>query len=425
MDSFVKAAQSSLSSEPNERCMPRAISRRAFVGAAAACASAAALGLSACAEETPAGDGSGGVSGTLAPEDRELMGSPDACDVRVGYIMGPPSMGLSQVMLAGREGTTFNRYSFEIIGVDYSTLAARFNQGDFDIVTLPSNLGPIIYNNHEVNASPRVICLNNLGVLYVITTDPSITELTDLSGRTAYAYGEGGTPEYTIEYLLHKAALSDSVNVAFKSTPFEILNFLQEEENAVAILPQPFVEVAKLLVPNLLVPIDLTEEWDYYNQDTGSQTVTTATLVTKEFLEAHEQAVIEYVALCQYSVQFTAENLDEAASYQEELETFLSNDIAKAAIPECSIVATSGVTMYKQLSGFLEALYSLNPDSIGGALPGDEFYWMPPTGYLEGDGVLEGASHVSAADGQGGGGQGDQAEVSSDEAEQLIQKMTE
>ena len=142
-------------------------------------------------------------------------------------------------------------------------------------------------------------------------------------------------------------------------------------------------------------------------------------------MEAHEQAVIEYVALCQYSVQFTAENLDEAASYQEELETFLSNDIAKAAIPECSIVATSGVTMYKQLSGFLEALYSLNPDSIGGALPGDEFYWMPPTGYLEGDGVLEGTSHVSAADGKSEGGQGDQAEVSSDEAEQLIQKMTE
>ena len=134
---LAQRAPRSLSS-PCGGTVARCMSRRAFLGAAAAvCASVAMAGLAGCSKGAVAGDGSGGVSGTLAPEDRDLMGSPDACDVRVGYIMGPPSMGLSQVMLAGREGTTFNRYSFEIIGVDYSTLAARFNQGDFDIVTMP------------------------------------------------------------------------------------------------------------------------------------------------------------------------------------------------------------------------------------------------------------------------------------------------
>ncbi len=31
--------------------------------------------------------------------------------------------------------------------------------------------------------------------LYVMTTDPSISGMSDLVGRTVYSYGEGGTPE--------------------------------------------------------------------------------------------------------------------------------------------------------------------------------------------------------------------------------------
>lgn len=50
--------------------------------------------------------------------------------------------------------------------------------------------------------------MNNLGVLYVMTNDESLAALDDLRGRTVYAYGEGGTPEYTIEALMKKTALT-------------------------------------------------------------------------------------------------------------------------------------------------------------------------------------------------------------------------
>lgn len=49
--------------------------------------------------------------------------------------------------------------------------------------------------------------MNNLGVLYVMTNDASVSTLDDLRGRTVYSYGEGGTPEYTIEALLAKNGL--------------------------------------------------------------------------------------------------------------------------------------------------------------------------------------------------------------------------
>ena len=33
--------------------------------------------------------------------------------------------------------------------------------------------------------------------------------------------------------------------------------------------------------------------------------------------------------------------------------------------------------MKQKLSGFLQIMYDLNPDAVGGAMPGDDFYYIP------------------------------------------------
>ena len=370
-----------------------AITRRGFCAVAGA-GVLAALGLSGCV-----GGGSGSASGgaqadagipelTAEPEQRDFLGSPDAVDVRVGTVIGPPAMGLTQFMLAAEADKTFNRFAFDTTyAVDYSGLAAAFNQGDFDICVLPSNIGPILFNNDELKNSYKVISVNNLGVLYVMTTDPGVNSFEDLAGRTVYAYGAGGTPEYTIQSLLLKLGLADTFTVEFKSTPFEILNLMQDVPNAVAILPQPFVALSETMVEGLRVPIDLTVEWNRAFADTGSQAVTTTTLVNTAFLEEHEQAVAEYLNMVGQSVSWTLANMEQAAALQERLGTFLSNDVALAAMPHIAMVNLCGLTMRDALSGFLEELYRANPDSIGGAVPGDEFYYLPPVGAVEDEAV--------------------------------------
>ena len=80
-------------------------------------------------------------------------------------------------------------------------------------------------------------------------------------------------------------------------------------------------------------------------------------------LEAYEQ-----------SVKFVNENPAEAAAIIEQ------NGIAKAAvaeqaIPKCNIVFISGNEMRTKVEGFLEILFDMNPKAVGGALPGDDFYY--------------------------------------------------
>ena len=297
--------------------------------------------------------------------------------------MGPPSMGMGWMIHENEEGNTYNDYNFEVGGVDYTALASKLNTGDYDIIHCPSNVGAILYNNKDLKEEVEVIDISNLGLLYILTTDDSIKSMDDLKGRTVYSIGEGGPPEYTFGYLLDQEGLSDDVNFSFRSTPFEVLNLLQDEENSIALLPQPFVEVAKLLVPDLKVPIDITEEWDNLKLESGAESVTTITIVRKKFLEEHEQAVIEYLNLLKKSVAYSLSHVDEAAEWTDTYETFLNPEVAADAIPYVNMCAITGQEMKEKLEGFLKIMYDYNPDAVGGSMPDDDFYYIPPEGSMK------------------------------------------
>lgn len=316
-------------------------------------------------------------------DDISYMGSTDATEVNVGMIMGPPSMGMGWMIHENEEGNTYNDYNFEVGGVDYTALASKLNTGDYDIIHCPSNVGAILYNNKDLKEEVEVIDISNLGLLYILTTDDSIKSMDDLKGRTVYSIGEGGPPEYTFGYLLDQEDLSDDVNFSFRSTPFEVLNLLQDEEHSIALLPQPFVEVAKLLVPDLKVPIDITEEWDNLKLESGAESVTTITIVRKKFLEEHEQAVVEYLNLLKKSVAYSLSHVDEAAEWTDTYETFLNPEVAADAIPYVNMCAITGQEMKEKLEGFLKIMYDYNPDAVGGSMPDDDFYYIPPEGSME------------------------------------------
>ena len=50
--------------------------------------------------------------------------------------------------------------------------------------------------------------------------------------------------------------------------------------------------------------------------------------------------------------------------------------VAEKALPYCNIVCLTGEDMQTALSGYLEVLFELNPASVGGKLPGEEFYYI-------------------------------------------------
>ena len=48
--------------------------------------------------------------------------------------------------------------------------------------------------------------------------------------------------------------------------------------------------------------------------------------------------------------------------------------IAKLALPQCNIAFITDGEMKTALSGYLQTLFDQNSKSVGGAMPGDDFY---------------------------------------------------
>lgn len=49
--------------------------------------------------------------------------------------------------------------------------------------------------------------------------------------------------------------------------------------------------------------------------------------------------------------------------------------VAEKALPACNIVCITGNEMKEKLSGYLQVLCDASADSVGGAMPGDDFYY--------------------------------------------------
>ena len=50
--------------------------------------------------------------------------------------------------------------------------------------------------------------------------------------------------------------------------------------------------------------------------------------------------------------------------------------MAEKALPECNLVCITGTDMKSAVGGYLQTLYDLKPEAVGGAMPDDGFYWM-------------------------------------------------
>lgn len=324
------------------------------------------------AEESAAAEEGSTAESASGQENPELTCQ---AGVRVGSLKGPTSMGLVSLMDKASKGETANVYEFTMAG-KADELVGKIANGDLDIALVPANVASVLYNKTQGNVT--VLDINTLGVLYVVASDDSITSMADLKGRSIYMTGKGTTPEYVMNYLLKGNGLSTSdVDLQFKSEATEVASLLKEDSSAIGVLPQPFATAACIQNPDLKTVLDLTEQWNLLNKDTGSMLVTGVTLVRSDFLRENQAPVAEFLEEHAQSALFATEHVEEAAELIAAQGIVEKAPIAQKALPYCNIVCLTGQEMKDALSGYLSTLMEQDPKSIGGQLPGDDFYYMP------------------------------------------------
>lgn len=309
------------------------------------------------------------TSEASAPDNGEAAPIPAPESVRIAALSGPTAMGMTKLM--EDDETEDLLYDFTIAAAP-DELPPMIIQGNVDICCVPANLGAVL--SQKTEGGVRVLAVNTLGVLYLCENGNTVAEISDLRGKTIYSAGKGSTPEYALNYILSENGIDPQtdVNIEWKSEHAECVAALAADEDGVAMLPQPFATVAQSQNEGINVVVDLNDEWD--KLDNGSSLITGAVIVRTEFAEQYPEVVNRFLSDYKASVDYVNNNVSDAAQLVEKF-GIIKAAVAEKAIPKCHIVCITGAEMKDKLSGYLNVLFEQNPQSVGGAVPADSFYY--------------------------------------------------
>lgn len=334
----------------------------AFLMALAMCLSL----LAACGNQGASSSAASGA-GSSAPAEEPTT-------LAVAALKGPTAMGLVKLMSDTDASTADPKpYEFTLAASpDEITPKLLKEDGGLDMACIPANLAAVLYQ--KTQGQIVTLAVNALGVLYIVENGNAVQSIADLKGKTIVAAGKGATPEYALRYLLRENGIDPDkdITIDWKSEHSECVSALATGAATIALLPQPFVTVAQSKIADLRVALDLTQEWDKLNN--GSALLTGVVVARKSVVEEHPGAVAQFLADYAASVDWVNANTADAATLIGSYD-IVDAAVAQKALPYCNIVCLTSADMKAKLSGYLKVLYDQEPASVGGSLPGDDFYY--------------------------------------------------
>lgn len=294
--------------------------------------------------------------------------------VNIMVLNGTTGFGMAKLMSDAGEGKTELNYQFSVES-DASNVTAALINGSVDIAALPTNAASVVYNKTE--GKVQLLAINTLGVLYLVVNSEkeTISSIEELRGKTVYAPAQN--PSFIFSYICQENGLVPGTDITIDNSyaqPADLRTAVAAGEVDIAVLPEPMVTIAKSGNDKLAVSLDLTEEWDKVAPQ-GSL-VQGCVVVRSEFAAQHPNETAQFLEDYEASIAYLSEDTDSAAQLIEATGIFNKAAVAKKAIPNCNVCFMAGDEMKNAMSQFLSIMFEVAPASVGGAVPGDDFYYI-------------------------------------------------
>lgn len=331
------------------------------------------LSMAACAKEEaqPTAAPTEAPVVEAAPETAEAAPeteAPAAEPVNVMVLNGTTGFGMANLMDAAANGEASQTYNFTV-ETDASNIVAALANGSADIAALPTNAAATVYN--KTQGGVQILALNTLGVLYLVT-DGSVTieSMADLAGQTVYVPAQN--PTFIFQHICQANGLTDVTIDNTYAQPADLNTAAAAGEVSIAVLPEPMVTVARSKNADLTVALDLTEEWDKVSP--AGSLVQGCVVVRKAFAEENPAAVAAFLEEYGASIEALTADIEGTAAKIEAQGIFTKAAVAAKAIPNCNVCFITGAEMQSAMAEFLNIMFEVAPASVGGAIPGDDFY---------------------------------------------------
>ena len=302
---------------------------------------------------------------TTVPEE---TAAPEAVQANVSVLNGTTGFGMANLMDAAANGQAALDYAFTV-ETDASNIVAGLVNGSVDIAALPTNAAATVYN--KTQGGVQVLALNTLGVLYVVTDGSvEVNSMADLAGQTVYAPAQN--PSFIFQHLVQANGLSDVTIDNTYAQPADLNTAVASGQVSIAVLPEPMVTVARAQNENLVVALDLTEEWDKVSA--AGSLVQGCVVVRTAFAQENPEAVAAFLQEYGASIEAMTNDVAGTAEKIQAHGIFAKAPVAAKAIPNCNVCFITGSDMQAALSEFLNIMFEVAPASVGGSVPGEDFY---------------------------------------------------
>lgn len=327
-------------------------------------------------------DRTDGESATTASDSTQSA----PVSINVYTLNGTTGFGMAKLMEDSSNGQfSSEKYNFTVES-DASKVLAALTSGTADIAALPTNAASTVFN--RTKGGVKVIAINTLGCLFLLNTgSATVTSIADLGGKTIYAPAQN--PTFILTYLCCENGLTvvDHPNPATNEVyidstsyalPANLRDAVASGSVELAVLPEPMVTIAinkaKTADKTVKIALNLTTEWDKL-PGKANTLVQGCVVVRKAFLEANPKAVENFLAAYKTSIEYLNTNVEDAAALVAKHGVFENANVAKLAIPNCNVRYIDGAEMKTAISTYLQILSQINMQSIGGALPTEDFYY--------------------------------------------------
>lgn len=288
----------------------------------------------------------------------------------VMVLNGTTGFGMAKLISDASTGGAALDYNFSVES-DASVVTAALINGSCDIAALPTNAAATVYSKTE--GGVQMLAINTLGVLYVVvnTENVAVESLDDLAGMTVYAPAQN--PTFLFQAILSAAEIEDVTIDNTYAQPADLRTALAAGEVDIAVLPEPMVTIACAANEALSPVLDLTAEWDAVYP--AGSLVQGCIVARTEYIDQNPEAIELFLEEYEASIAYLTQGED-AGALIEETGVFTNGAVAQKAIPNCNVCFLAGADMMTAMNSFSEILFEVQPAAIGGAVPGNDFYYI-------------------------------------------------
>ena len=289
--------------------------------------------------------------------------------INVGTIKGPTGMAMAGIM-ENNDGT----YAFTVAAAP-EELTAKIIKGEVDIAAVPANLASVLYNKTE--GEVKLLSIISRSMLYLLEKGETIQSPADLEGKTIVMAGQGSTPEYVLNYVLKQNNINATVE--FKSEHAEVISLAASDMADVVVIPEPNVTALMQKAPDFRVALNLGTCFDEAAAAAGYENARlsmSAVVVRNDLLENNPEAVKTFLTDLESSILWATgeETMPACADAIAKHGIIPAAPVALKALPNCNLTFVQGAEMEAQLTPMLQVLFDENPASVGGKLPGEDFW---------------------------------------------------